>query len=171
MKKFKKICILLFAIFLGILLIVATMFALESNHDDTGKEKLILSQDQIVPGQSVGGMIFKTIISLIFVLALMLLAVFGLKWLHNRTSNSGDVTKQLKIYGSISLGPKKSLCLVQVINRFLVLGVTDTNVSLLSEITDEIEIKSLLQNSEQKIKGSPITFKEHLLNFTKQIKS
>jgi flagellar protein FliO/FliZ len=41
----------------------------------------------------------------------------------------------LKIVGQIGLGPKKSLVVVRFLNKVLVIGVTDTQINLVTEMT------------------------------------
>jgi len=48
-----------------------------------------------------------------------------------------------RILDSLSLGPKMSVCLVEMAGRVFLLGVTEQNVTLLSEIMDEEEIEQI----------------------------
>ena len=49
--------------------------------------------------------------------------------------------------GSIALGPKMSVCVVELAGKVLLLGVTEHNVSLLGEVDDEEEIERLHRQS------------------------
>ncbi len=41
---------------------------------------------------------------------------------------------KLKVLGSLSLGPKKSIVVVRFLNSLLIIGVTESNISLLKEV-------------------------------------
>lgn len=47
----------------------------------------------------------------------------------------------------LPLGPKMSVCLVEIAGRVFLLGVTEHNITLLSEIEDEEEIERLQRQS------------------------
>ena len=48
---------------------------------------------------------------------------------------------------SLPLGPKSSAAVVEIAGRTFLLGVTESNVSMLAEITDPREIESLERES------------------------
>ena len=48
-----------------------------------------------------------------------------------------------RIVNHLPLGPGKSVCVVEMAGRFLLLGVTEHEISLLAEITDPEEIEKL----------------------------
>ena len=95
---------------------------------------------------NVSGLLVRTFVSLIAVLALLYLGVIGLKKYLMQRNGINKSLATLKVIGSTFLGPKKAIYLVQVIDRILILGVTDTQVSLLSEITDQETLKIYAPN-------------------------
>ena len=83
------------------------------------------------------------LISLVAVFAfVVVMAYFASKFLGGRfantTTNSGG-----KIMEHLPLGPNKSVCVVELAGKTLMLGVTDQQVTLLGEITDPEEIERL----------------------------
>ncbi|TCS80956.1 FliO/MopB family protein [Pectinatus cerevisiiphilus] len=53
---------------------------------------------------------------------------------------------------NLSLGPNKSICVVEIAGHIMILGVTDHNITLLQEITDMQEIEKLhLSNSTEPV--------------------
>ena len=52
-----------------------------------------------------------------------------------------------RIISHLPLGPNRSVCVVEVAGRFLLLGVTEHEISLLAEITDPEEVSRLQQQA------------------------
>ncbi len=50
-----------------------------------------------------------------------------------------------RILSHLPLGPNRSVCVVEVAGRFLLLGVTEHEITLLAEITDPEEVSRLQQ--------------------------
>ena len=102
----------------------------------------------------------KTIASLVFVLFLMGVVLYVLKkYLFSKTllSHSGV---EMRVVGSLSLQPKKTIQLIKVVNKFFVVGITDQSISPIAEISDE-ETRQLLENVEQSHLRSTKSFSEY----------
>ncbi|MBR4695284.1 MAG: flagellar biosynthetic protein FliO [Selenomonadaceae bacterium] len=87
------------------------------------------------------------LISLLAIFAfVVVLAYFAARFMggHFSSSLSGNGGRLLE---SLPLGPKMSVCLVEMADRVFLLGVTEHNITLLSEITDEEEIERLRRQS------------------------
>lgn len=83
------------------------------------------------------------LLSLLAVFALVLfLSYFAARFVGGRfsayNSNSGG-----RLISSVALGPKMSVCVVEIAGQMLILGVTEHSVSLLSEVTDAEEMDRL----------------------------
>ena len=84
--------------------------------------------------------------------AVICLAFFTSQFLGKRlgkfSSNHGN-----KVIATLPLGNNRAIYVVEVAGKFLVLGVTDQNITLLQEITNEAEIEKMYlqghSNSEQ----------------------
>ena len=81
--------------------------------------------------------------------------VFG----RNGTGNAGG---EIKVLSTTFLGPKKSIYLVRVLNRILVLGVSESQMQTLSEFTSD-EAEDLLPDTQQEIKEQPFSKILHTL--------
>ena len=83
------------------------------------------------------------LVSLFAVFAfVVVMAYFASKFLSGRfaqmsTSNGGRILEHLP------LGPNRSVCVVELAGRILMLGVTEHSISLLGEIKDSDEIEQL----------------------------
>jgi len=90
--------------------------------------------DQATEVPSYGGELVKTIVALIFVciLAYVLLR-WGLGWLYGKK----PLPNHMKILGRLPIEGRRSLYLVRVQSRTLLLGVTDSSVNVLAELDSE----------------------------------
>lgn len=79
--------------------------------------------------------LLRTLISLIIIVGLVYLSVFGLKRYVFRNKRGGGLP--IRVLGSSLLGPKKMIYLVEIEDRRLVLGVTDASISTLAELEKE----------------------------------
>ena len=83
------------------------------------------------------------LVSLVAVFAfVVVMAYFASKFLSGKfgRSISGTGGKMLE---HLPLGPNKSVCIVEIGGRILLLGVTDQQITMLGEITDQQEIERL----------------------------
>lgn len=91
----------------------------------------------------------KAFFSIVAVVAMFGAILFVLKkYLKRRTAASGDV--DMKVISKVALHQKSFLCVVKVGMRTLLVGVSDNNVSLISDISDEFyEPDEIPQNPTQ----------------------
>ncbi|MGM7701183.1 flagellar biosynthetic protein FliO [Pseudalkalibacillus sp. Hm43] len=111
----------------------------EQSESNNGSVETVNTNSSV---SSVGTM-FKVLFALAFVVALLILV---LKLLHKRTQVVQQ-GKGIQTLGGTMLGNHRSVQLVKVGNRILVVGVGD-NVELIKEIEDPDEIDSLLRMNE-----------------------
>jgi flagellar protein FliO/FliZ len=91
----------------------------------------------------------RMVLSLVVVLGIMLLAAKVLKR-RGLAGTRGAVTGRIEVLARQGLGRTSSVQLVRVGGKTLVLGVTDTNVSVLSEADPLLlEAELALQTQEQ----------------------
>ena len=81
--------------------------------------------------QSFGLVIFRTIVFLIILIGVIFLFMYFFKHVLYRRKGEG---LSIRVVGSTLLGPKKSIYLVEIESRRLVLGVTDASISYLTEL-------------------------------------
>ena len=93
----------------------------------------------------------KLIIKMIVVLVLVVAALYGLMWFFKRKNNPAKSEDDfLRRVSSLSLSPGKSVEIVTLIDRGFILGVTDSNINLIAEITDKEMISALNLNFDKK---------------------
>ncbi|WP_221564328.1 flagellar biosynthetic protein FliO [Alkalihalobacillus sp. TS-13] len=121
----------------------------ESGKDVPEEKENTVSTSEPVSGPST----FVTMMKVLFALALVVgLMVLVLKLLHKRTQVIQQ-GKGIQTLGGAMLGNQRSVQLVKVGNRILVVGVGD-NVELIKEIEDEKEIETLMATNETQMTGS-----------------
>jgi flagellar protein FliO/FliZ len=77
------------------------------------------------------------------VLGVMFLLFFGFKKYVLKNTMFGGGEKLVNVLGSGFLGPKKNIVLVEVAGEVLVLGMSQDNISLLTNITDPEKIEEI----------------------------
>lgn len=83
------------------------------------------------------------IISLLIVFGFVVfLAYFASRFIGSKFSNI-RAGKAGKLLASMSLGTNHSLCVVEIAGKVMLLGVTEQQITLLGEVTDELEIAKL----------------------------
>jgi len=90
----------------------------------------------------------RMIFALFFVVALIFLLVFILKKINPRRGVIDD-QRPIQLLFQEQLGQKRSICLVKVFDKVLVLGVTNTQISYLSTLeNDETLLFDEIMNEE-----------------------
>ena len=89
------------------------------------------------------GLILKVAI----VIALIYLSARGLQFLMVRVGVKPPVDGLVEVLNTTTLGPRKTLHVVAIGNRVLLLGSTDQNVAMLSEITDPVEVLQIRERA------------------------
>ncbi len=79
----------------------------------------------------------KTIGTLLIVIALIVSTVYVIKKKYGVNTNFGRSRKLIQIVDHVPMGVKKSLFLVKVPGKHLVLGVTNDNIGLITDIANE----------------------------------
>ena len=85
----------------------------------------------------------KMLSMLALVLGIMFLLFFGFKKYVLKNTMFGGGGKLVNVLGSGFLGPKKNIVLVEVAGEVLVLGMSQDNISLLTNITDPEKIEEI----------------------------
>jgi flagellar biosynthetic protein FliO len=87
--------------------------------------------------------IYRGLAILALVLALMFFIVYVFKKVVLNNSALGGNDKLVKVLSTGFLGPKKTIALVEVAGEVLVLGISDGNISLLTQIHDDERIEKI----------------------------
>jgi len=88
-------------------------------------------------GPNFGMLLFKTIGSLIIIFILIFIVVYYFKKFIIGKKGAGGNAGSMQIVGNLYLAPKKSLYLVKIGKKIVVLGVTENNISRISELDEE----------------------------------
>ena len=93
-------------------------------------------------------------------MAVIVVLIFGAAWLYRRLqqprrAGEGD-GRLIHVIGSTFIGPKKSICLVTVAGKVLVLGVTEAGMSTLASMNPD-ESEDVLTRMTPKA-GAPAAF-------------
>ena len=96
---------------------------------------------------STAGMIIKMIVVLVLVVA----ALYGiLRFFKKRNNNTQSDDDFMRRVSSLNFAPGKSVEIVTLVDRCFMLGVTDSNINLIAEITDKEMISALNLNFDKK---------------------
>ena len=96
---------------------------------------------------STTGFIVKTVIVLILVVA----AIYGIMLFFKKKNNvSKSDDDFLRRVSSLQLSPGRSIEIVSLIDKAYILGVTDSNINLISEIEDKELIQAMNLNFDKK---------------------
>jgi flagellar biosynthetic protein FliO len=99
--------------------------------------------------------VVKSLLSLLAVLALMAAIVFALRKYAFKGQLTNTSMVDLSVLGHRMLGPKRGMYVVKVMNKILVVGVTEGGMTSLGEIDDA---QSLRQIDEQlAVQEKPVT--------------
>lgn len=110
---------------------------------NTGIESLRLSENPM----SLSGLFFKTVLALVFILAL----IFAASRFYNRSrkilGGKEGVIRQLYVH---PLGTNRYLLLIETGGKILLLGVTENSINLLTEFADSERVNAVkLELSER----------------------
>jgi len=96
---------------------------------------------------STAGMIIKMVV----VLALVVAALYGImRFFKHKNNNVQSDDDFMRRVSSLSFAPGKSVEIVTLVDRAFMLGVTDSNINLIAEITDKEMISAMNLNFDKK---------------------
>ena len=85
----------------------------------------------------------KMISALAVVLGVMLAGLWAVRKLMKKTGTGVDDGQKIRVLSTRYLGPKSSIMLLDVLGSVIVVGVTGTQISMLTTITDEESLERL----------------------------
>jgi len=98
---------------------------------------------------NMGWLFIKTAAFLVLIVALILVTVFLLKKYVFGASAFGKNVEWIQVLGQIQIQPKKYLTLVQVLDRVLLVGLSDSAMQTLAEFDDLDKIQPFLDSLKQ----------------------
>ncbi len=87
--------------------------------------------------------ILKTFLSFALILFLMAVLFYALKKFYPNVPGFSSPDPGMRIYGRLQIQPRKSIYIVRVLNKVLVLGISENSINVLSELNDPEIIKVL----------------------------
>ena len=121
----------------------------------------LVAETEKIPDTGTGGLIIRLFLSLVLIIGLIYLSLFLLKKssFGLKKNRAGDLIQVLeKCY----ISPKKGIFIVRVGSKLLALGVTETQISFLSEINLNPESKTDLEDKVTSEKEIRTTFLQKL---------
>lgn len=106
-------------------------------------EALNLPPAAPLPGTDLWGNYFQSLGAVFLLLGLLALGFYLLKRFGPKAGFRGFQRGSLRLEAQLPLGPRRSVCVVRFLNKHLVLGVTDSQINLLTtmEVDDGTENK------------------------------
>jgi flagellar biosynthetic protein FliO len=99
------------------------------------------------------GVMAKAFLSFALIIFLMIVIFYMLKKFYPQISSSSNSSVSMRVYAQLQLQPRKTIYLVRVLNKVLILGASENSLTILSEIDNPEIIKVLDQiyiNEEKK---------------------
>jgi len=143
----------------SVILLLVVCFLTSTAFAQVDSTVVDFSKTQITNDMNFGKVLLRTIFSLVLVILLLVVFIAGIKWLQNRTQSGYSKIKSMSIQETLTLGPKKQLFLVNVLDRVLLIGASENNLSLIAEMTEEEKKK--ISGKKQ---GRPHSFTKTLAN-------
>lgn len=157
-----KLGLIFLAVFVGGLMLPSLTGATGSTLEG-GYGEGPLGSDPVVPETpALLSLVLRTTGSIALVIALVFVFVYTMrKFLYARRYR-GSREGLINVIGSSFLQPKKAIYVVRVMDRILVLGVTDARISLLCELSDVSAWGSSGISGEANESNSSRQFSEYL---------
>jgi flagellar protein FliO/FliZ len=121
--------------------------ALPGNSQGAVQEQTADSESGVLPDGDVVKAIIKMISALIIVILVVYLGLYLLRRLMGRRYGQATGSDVLEVLQTAYIGPHKAVSLVKVANRSVLIGVTDHQVSVLTEL-DAAETQEILAATE-----------------------
>ncbi len=128
-------------------LIVAVMISFGlglSAHADTVADSSAVSATSTSDSINIGWLALKTFAILILIIGLIIGGVFLLKRLFSNQLPGAANQEWFQILARLPIQPKQSLALVKVFERIVLVGITESSITLLSEFSQNQDVKQIL---------------------------
>ena len=114
--------------------------------------------------------LITTMVKMISILIILVGGLLAVSWFAKKKLNvPGGISsgKKIKIIENCHLGVKKTISLVQVPGKILVLGITGENLSLLTELNEDAVLSTQTQSETNPSQSS---FTKQLKRFSQNLK-
>jgi flagellar biosynthetic protein FliO len=113
--------------------------------------------------------LLKMVSALAVVLGIMLAVLWAVRKLMKKTGTDVDDGHAIRILSTRYLGPKSSIMLVDVLGSVIVVGVTGSQISMLTTITDEDSLERL--KSSRSGDGGSQAFLDQITLYKRKLKT
>ncbi len=124
-----------------------TPSAFETSTDYFAESASDNSSDAVTTKSGTAKMIIKMIVALVLVVAALYGIMLFFKKKNNVSQSDDDFMRRVS---SLNFAPGKSIEVITLVDRCFMLGVTDSNINLIAEITDKEMISALNLNFDKK---------------------
>jgi flagellar biogenesis protein FliO len=123
----------------------------DSKTNEKKNQPLALPEETPNPSPGLLSTFIRLVFAVVITGGLIFLTVWGLKfiWEKRGFNNLSDENKPVKILNSTYLAPRKTIHLVEIGSRILVVGVGNDELSCLDVITEAGEVEALRRASQQ----------------------
>lgn len=145
---------MLITIFLLMIVSISLCYAQgKQNANDNGEDFLgEYSEPETPSAPNLISALLRTIASLLVVLAIVALGIYAFKKLKGKEIYSDG--KPLSVLHKLPVGSKEFICVVEIGEQVLIVGVTSNYISLLSKVEDKDTIDKLRTKSPESISFS-----------------
>lgn len=116
-----------------------------------------------VPDPGLGSMVFKVVGSVLLLIGVLYAGMYAMRVLSGRSGRGGFNSDTISVLHKTHIAPKKAIYVVKVGGKGMVVGVTDSQINHLSDLSEE-ELDAL--KSSEKPVTKDRSFKQHLLGLT-----
>ena len=141
---------------IGIVLIVASVWSAQATRPGTAAAEG--PQQVAMADFGMGGMALRVIGSVALLVGILYFGMHVMKSFSGKTNAGGLRSDAISVLQKRHIAPKKAIYIVQVGDRAMVIGVTDSQINHLADLTEEE-----LQNIKADASEQPKDFKKHLL--------
>lgn len=113
-----------------------------------------------VPNPGMGSMAIKVIGSVLLLIGVLYAGMYAMRVLSGRAGKGGFNSGAISVLHKAHIAPKKAIYVLKVGEKAMVVGVTDSQINHLTDLSEE-ELGSL--KAPEKAKAQ--SFKQHLLGF------
>lgn len=137
-----------------------------SNHGQSATE---LSWNEVQKGNEISFVraLVKGLGALILILALIYGFVWILRFFMNKKSFGNPTSDQIRVLSTTYIAPKKSVALLQVYEKAILIGVSENSMTTLTELDEEGEWKQLIHAEHPNNEGES-SFSQKLSKALKQ---
>jgi flagellar biosynthetic protein FliO len=143
---------------IGVILVVASVWSAQATrpgtHGDAGPQSIAMADF------GMGGMAIKVIGSVAVLIGILYFGMHVMRSFSGKANAGGLRSDAISVLQKRHIAPKKAIYIVKVGDRTMVIGVTDSQISHLADLSQD-ELQNIKADASEQSKD----FKKHLLGF------